>query len=292
MSFHDEQPSWLYSAVVHAAQNAGIDGLVAVAGPYAAYKEANPDTNIRATPAETAAIKDACDGNLIPLLMHTGQVWHGNEVEKRTAMFQLAETMTTEDDWYIVIDADEFITEAPDDLKNRLAIDPDHDVAEVTMYQTRDDERDIVSASWPIRIMFRAIRGLKVEKAHYVYTTPDGRYLWGNPTVETLEPALDMTDLRIRHLTHWRPDERRLAARRYYKRRDDERLEVHTCFQCSGSARRNLPVNFRMEDGLPVSDAAVVCDGCAEHVEAKSRAECAAIGLDYDNLKPQSFQSS
>ena len=100
LSFFDESPDWLYKSVVSLSALPVTD-LVALDGPYPLYPsedDTSPDSNYE-------AIEAACRDTGIAL--HYFSEGRLSEVEKRSRMFEIAEGFTTEDDWYMVIDADE-----------------------------------------------------------------------------------------------------------------------------------------------------------------------------------------
>jgi PAS domain-containing protein len=223
ISWYDERPSWLAATVASLKDFA--DHIIAVDGAYLLYPGGRPASS--SDQAET--IQDAAATLGIGCTIHTpSTVWLENETEKRSFMFALAETMTTEEDWYFPIDADEVCTyispgtrellEATDldaadiNLWNRSAI-PDRDDAheKARQFVWEDEEQH------PHRQIFRAIRGLKVEGTHYHYVTPDGRQLWGSSPVD----GLDLTqNVSIEHRNTQRTMKRDQNRILYYERRD------------------------------------------------------------------------
>jgi hypothetical protein len=112
--------------------------------------------------------------------------WKGNEVEKRSFMFRLAEQSAEPNvDWYFVLDGDEIVTDCCD-LHAELAACK-LDAGAVMLWQYLICER--LSGTWrrnfiqqltehSLRKLFRAIPGLSVVGSHWHYRCPDGRYLW------------------------------------------------------------------------------------------------------------------
>jgi hypothetical protein len=195
---------------------------------------------------QACAIVETCQAAGLGLTLHRPDtVWFGNEVEKRDRMFRLADLEARPGvDWLMIVDADVIIDKAPHDLKQMLAA-TDLDVAEVSMWERSDPYRNPArlehesKVALPqdfygkIRFLFRAIPGLYCDGAHYVYRTPDGRYLWGAPCADeppfdqNAEPALDLSPLfRVEHRTHHRPLQRHKDAQDYYKRRNESGAET------------------------------------------------------------------
>lgn len=227
LSFFEERPSWL-AAAVSSYVEAGVDEMVAVDGAYALFPRARGSS----TSEEQDVIREVCKGLGVPLTMYVpSQPWADGEREKRSAMFALAEATTTADDWYVVIDADEIVTRAREGWKDALHT---FSVAELTLWErplqdTPEASSAARSFSWdpttsqPIRKLFRAERGLRVEKQHYNYVLPDGRRLWGPGSCE---PAIDLTEeLVVEHRTAFRAKERMDRSKDYYLKRDTLGIE-------------------------------------------------------------------
>lgn len=226
LSWYDEGPAWLAS-VVAAAAKAGCDHIVAVDGPYALLTVTGRSSGV----LQQDAVVHAAHVAGIGLTLHVPSLpFAGNEVEKRTLMFRLAEQITTRDDWLMVLDADTFVTKAVD-LRRRLQ-QTDLNAAEVMVLTSSDVQQLGVSVSrQPVRLLYRAVRGLEVAGAHYYYRYPiDGRfsYLWGQMP---LEPALALHDVEVEHWTGQRAAARRDMQNVYYERRDAQNVEsVHDVY--------------------------------------------------------------
>ena len=215
LSWYDESPAWL-ATVVAAAAKAGCNHIVAVDGPYALLTATGRSSGVLQQDAVTHAAHVAGIG----LTLHVpDSPFGGNEVEKRSLMFRLAEQITTEDDWLWVLDADCFVTKAVD-LRRRLQ-ETDLNVAEVMVCNSSDPQVIKVSQhKQPLRLLYRAVRGLEVAGAHYYYRYPrDGgwSYLWGNMP---LEPALQLHDVEVEHWTEQRDKGRQAEQHAYYHLRD------------------------------------------------------------------------
>lgn len=217
VSWYDEPAEWLGASVASLCK-AGVQHVVAVDGAYAAYPGAilHPRSGAEqyAAIVETAQAMDAG-----ATVYQPGEAWYGNEVEKRSYGFRLAELVAEEDDWYWVMDADQVVT-----LSMGLADELEQtelDVAE-TWFWERNGLGDPTRAS--VRNLFRAIPGLHVAGNHYTYMTPDGRFLWGDGGADRLEPSL-ITRTEIEHRTWLRPKARRDRQETYYRRRDASHAE-------------------------------------------------------------------
>lgn len=233
LSWFDERPTWLTECIASYHQ-AGITHLVAVDGRYAMY----PAAHHRSSFANHDAILATCRGLGISLSLHVpNEPWIGNEVEKRTAMFQYAEAIATPlEDWYLIIDADERVSRALHGWTQELQR-TDLDCADVTLHdlEHRDTEPKAQidrmfahdpRSNAPIRKLFRAIPGLHCAGNHYTYRTPDGRDLWGQ-TTRTIEPALDLTSyVSVDHYSQWRAQHRRRLSLSYYDRRQRAGIEA------------------------------------------------------------------
>lgn len=220
LSWYEEPVSWLAETVASTARL--CDHLVAVDGPYAAFPFAQ--TKPASGTEQADIILHTAAGTGMGCTLHASrQPWWGNEVEKRSFMFDQAFTMTTEDDWLFVIDADEILTHIPDDIRERLA-KLDADVAEVRLW-VRGDQDDGFTA----RRFFRALRGMKYDGAHYVVTAPSGtgvKVLSGDPDRQRLEPAAELFDVRMEHRSSQRTALRNGFKAQYYaKFLDIERIE-------------------------------------------------------------------
>jgi hypothetical protein len=292
LSWYSESAVWLAATVASAAKV--CDHLVAVDGAYFLY----PEGRNRSGSEQAAIITDVAAAQGMGVTVHTPQSkWEGNEVEKRSFMFRLAEAVAEPDDWYLVLDGDEVVLDVPSDLKPRLAA-TDLDAAEVTFWENQDPHRDPKMADvsrqmlwsgqhrYPIRTLFRAIPGLHVSTNHYTYVTPDGRLLWGNSTDQEQAPALDCRDLLIEHRTHLRDLARRQAARDYYKLRDSTGIEQGVCEGChDGQATKFVAVDWELEEQGLTARTVPVCEACWPEMNEQSEAALRELGFDPAGLK-------
>lgn len=212
LSWYEEPVSWLAECVASAARL--CDHLVAVDGPYALFPGAVRKPASGSEQAEVIAHTAAGAG--VGCTIHAPRVpWWGNEVGKRNWMFQAGSLIAEPGDWFLRVDADEVLTQVPSDTRTLLAA-TSRDVAEVTMWE-RGDGQD---SQFPIRVLFRALPGIRIQQAHYVVTAPseDGtRVLCGNDAVHNSELAEALWDVRLEHRTQQRSAMRRAQKDDYYR---------------------------------------------------------------------------
>ena len=231
LSWYDEAPSWLAASVSSFGRH--LDHLVAVDGPYSAYPHGGV---VRSDPAQVEVIQRTCDAMGIGLTLYQPtEPFFGNEVEKRTLAFRLAQTVTDTSDWIWVFDADEVMASAPDDLRTRLNY-VESNVVEVTLSQHNDyDEAGNVAqhvglpprSQHDMRMLFRALPDLRVQGNHYTYVAgpaDDPVYLWGVDTLP-LEHTTRIPEVEVEHRTHRRSAHRKAASHEYYRTRDALGLE-------------------------------------------------------------------
>lgn len=218
LSWFDEEPRHL-AEMVASLPLAGVDTLIALDGAYALY----PNAKARSPQHNYDTLHAACKTHGIDLdIVTPTKPWKGNEIEKRTHLFHLAEQHTTPDDWYLIIDADEEITKAPADLLLQLEQTP-LNVGEATFTEPNPNGK---TQTIQIPILFRATRGITVQGNHFTYRTPDGKNLWGNARMQRLEPR-HPAGITILHKTWLRQSNRHKAAHTYYHHRDSQRLEYN-----------------------------------------------------------------
>lgn len=230
LSWYNEKPEHLRRCVT--SLKGFADVIVALDGAYGTFPDAR-----RESPAEQRfALNDAAiEAGLSYALKTPHQAWRGGEVEKRAVLFRLGrEAGATPDDWFLIIDADMALTYFAPDVKEALAnVDPDVDVAEVRLQNVRVD--GTISANHKFRSLFRALPGLTVERAHYLYTVPDDsghftgrRFLWHMPNGQlSCEPTFNLYgDITLQHFNAHRDPDRKRQALSYYKARDAAGLEA------------------------------------------------------------------
>lgn len=216
LSWYEEPASWLAETV--ASLGSFCDHVVAVDGPYADFPGAMSKPASGTEQAETI-LHTAAGVGLGCTIYSPRQMWWGNEVQKRAFTMQLGQTFTTEDDWFLVIDADEVITDVPVDARQILE-NTDKLVGEVTLW-----ERDDLDGHYPFRRLFRALRGITYVNTHYTITAPgvDGgktRVLNGNEAMNLrqFEKAEDLWDVKIEHRCKFRSEIRAALKSQYYAR--------------------------------------------------------------------------
>jgi hypothetical protein len=236
LAWYDERPDMLRDMIA-SLPLLGVDHLVAVDGAYAIFPSAKPASARSQRNAIMAAASDAGIGCTVHV---PTTVWEGNETAKRRFLFKAGELVSEPDDWYFVVDADEVVLRAPEDLKDTLANTP-LDAAQAVLLDApapgdvihgivgEDDGENMPMIlegrlTNHLPMFFRAIRGLSVAWAHNQYVTPDGRYLWAGTMEVRPEPALRLPGVVVDHRFN-RTHERRTAATSYYYRRETEGIE-------------------------------------------------------------------
>lgn len=236
LSFFDESPTWLAGLV--ASLNGVADHLIAVDGAYWLYP--NSIDTFKSDISAIQTIQEVARGIGIGCTVHVPSgPFMGNEVEKRNLTLSYGEALTTDDDWYFVIDGDEVVSHARPDLHTELAACTveGYSVANYGIRNTVDpfnlpkrlhdqlrNESLVLDNVQPVRGLMRAIRGLRYVDAHYVVT--DGSiYLCGNRDHHTLEPAADMSGHLLLDHRMDRLGPRHRARRDYYTARDELGIE-------------------------------------------------------------------
>lgn len=232
LNWYEESSQWL-AALVASLQKVPVDHIVAVDGAYALFPDSM--TQPRSGPEQASTIVECAHTLGIGCTIHRPQAaWGGNEVEKRNHLVQLALMETCESDWLLQIDADELVTHSPPDLHRRLET-AEEDVAGVYFYQRNTKQPLPPENSVPLfnpltmsegfyghRILFRALRDLRIEEAHYLYTAGPAdkpRYLRGFDDWHDTEPHLDIPDFKVEHRHNYRLPARHVAALEYYEAR-------------------------------------------------------------------------
>lgn len=283
LAWYDEDPRML-ADMVESLVLVDVDHLVALDGAYGLLPGGRPVS----PPAQWLAIKEAAARVGIDVTIEAPRRrWLGNEVEKRTHLFELGERICDRSDWYLVIDADTVVAEVPLDLKAALAR-TDRDAAYITLEEHAGDaEIHARDTRQPFRALFRAGLGLAVVGNHFTYVTADGRRLWGNETAgEAIEPALDLTAVTLAHRTAQRDTERHARQYAYYRRRDQLGVELGSCARCTKRAARRVAIGWeRHPDGLAAGWVEVCHDHAAE-VQAEGEREIRELGFDPNGIRP------
>lgn len=206
MSWYEEPASWLAECVASASKL--CDHIIAVDGPYLHFPGGlrRPASG----PEQADTIQRTAHALGMGCTIHVPHTaWLGGEVEKRDFMFKLGMTFAEPDDWFFRVDADEMLSDVPYDTRDRLA-QTEHNVAEVMLWE-RTEWGD---SEHPLRCMFRAIPGIRIEQAHFIVTAPigSGRQFLSGPKSLLAEP---LWDVRLEHRTQMRSDERKRLKRQY-----------------------------------------------------------------------------
>jgi hypothetical protein len=280
LSFYDEEPSWLSAAITSYAR-IGLNHVVVADGAYALLPTGQP----RSTTDQHVAIIEACNALGLGLTLHTPQtVWFGNEVEKRAFLFALGNTVAEDDDWFVVIDADEIVTHpvvVRDDLTKT-----DKDALALTLWEKRVENEHTARlareyyfpkvSQFPIPKFFRASTRPTVTGNHFTYVSEDGRELWGY----NAEPHDHIAALRVHHRKTMRDSERRAVQKAYYKRRDDLAIEATRCVECDALSSTWLPDNWEVIDGQLTSEHSPVCPDHLQVVRERNGQAIRKLGFD------------
>lgn len=246
LSFWDEPDEWLTN-LCHSLKGVASH-LVALDGRYSRF----PSEHNESPSSNYQALRTACSETGIELALVSGGVYEGDEVEKRSHLFQLGETVTTEDDWYLVIDGDTYIESAPEEL--RL----EGDCADVLL--KRGDQVQCED----FRAFFRAIRGLRCDGNHYTYRAGD-KLLWADPhNAKDLSPSMT-SGVVFQHLEGQRSEERRYQAGVYYNQRHLDQTEYGTCQLCDNAqAVLKVPDNWYWRGEQLCAKWYESCEPCAQ----------------------------
>ncbi len=146
------------------------------------------------------------------------------------------------------------------------------DVATATLYERLNGENKVT----PLRMFFRAQRGIHVIENHFTYMVGD-KCLWGTKgNVEV--PAVD-SNVIVQHLHHERRLSRKQDAHRYYERRTRKRAERLPCAWCSTYCTERIPFDWHNIDGHVTGVEHGCCDDCRSKALAESEAQFAsAVG--------------
>jgi hypothetical protein len=221
MSWWDENPSWLTRSVTPLARF--CTHLIAVDG---AYEHMAADGRPQSAGDQADAIVAACDATGLGLTLHRpNEPWVGDEVAKRTFMFQQANLTCRPGDWLFVIDADEMVFEVPGNIHQQLANAEADGFEAATVNFSEPPARGFS----PVRKFFRHDPTLRVEGRHYWYAAGppnDLRLLWGNGGDPRTVPSYHIDGFTFEHWSTRRHPFRRQAQLDYYARRKTLRLET------------------------------------------------------------------
>lgn len=272
LAWFDEDPRQL-AACILSLTRADVGHVVAVDGAYALYPGGT-----RHSPAEQhLAIQYACGEAGIGLTLHAPpDVWHGNECEKRTALFALGEAVAGDGDWLLIIDADEIVHSAPEGLHGWLE-QSEHDVAEVTMHDPLLAPADETT----LRRLYRA-QPITVEGNHWTHKRADGSVIAGHPGEQDPD-CLDLRAFRMEHRRHARAGARVETQGTFYDARNATGEERGPC-KCGAPGTRQVATGWRMSDIGPVGDLIDACDRCAKRLERREARRLADLGIQIDHV--------
>jgi hypothetical protein len=211
--------------------------------------------------------------------------WAGNEPGKRTALFALGWALADEGDWFLIHDADMFITKAPDDLHDQLDR-TDRDVATVEVLDTLAKRINIpnMPPTFEFCGLYRA-QQILVGPHHAQYRTADGQHLWVGNGEASPVPNLDLTStVRVEHTPDRRPLERQRLKQVYYEQRNQARNERGDCSRCDQPAVRLVTTRWRWTHIGPVGDWAEACESCAQRIEKVGRRQLLQMGINPDTV--------
>ncbi len=201
MSFFDESPHWLATAVAGMARL--CDVIVAHDGAYALY----PGARARSHPHQSEAVLGAAEAaDVACLLYQPRDVYWGNEIEKRNQGLRFAGALLEPDeDWLLVFDADFHVLRVnPEVIRHELG-ETELDVATYTILDGKDlmadpgmeraaKEMDI-STEWTTRTrdIYRWTPSLTIGPTHYGYSRWDnGKRRWLRGPWEGVEDAHEL----------------------------------------------------------------------------------------------------
>jgi hypothetical protein len=234
ISWWEESPSWLAATVSSAAKL--CDHVVAVDGAYSLM----PGGTARSEPTQAETVLRTCDAlDMGCTIVRPKDTWAGNEVEKRTFCFaECRNVVTPGEDWIIVLDGDDVLTQVPEDTRTKLEL-TDKDVAQVVLWDREtwvNEETAAAAVQFELpphstqqqRRIYRAAEEIVVAGAHYCYQARNGdqtSWYWGTNDHD-LTPALALHDVRIEHRTKHRDKWRKGQANEYYERRNALNIET------------------------------------------------------------------
>lgn len=216
LPWYDETPAFLDRCVRSLA--GVVDELVAMDGRWELYDDSAPI--LSHFEQEIAISKAATAIDLEATIYKPGRVW-ASQVAKRAALMAMAaEHCEDEDDWLLVIDADEYVAKLDvDRWIEFMSIGTQLNVALVGLHALHGEMPDR-----RVRRLFRA--GTTVRVAHNGYWL-DGEWLHGDSAKVTLAPALDLSDALVLHDdSAGRPRQREETAMAYRRARAAARIEV------------------------------------------------------------------
>jgi hypothetical protein len=266
LSWFDEDPRWL-SELVASLPLIGVSHLAALDGSYLLL---GAERHLSPTVQPTALLAAGEAAGVDVTVGAPPQPWK-DEIEKRTMLFRLGESLAEPDDWYFVIDADEVVRNRCD-VGSVLRETTAH-AAKVTLWSKEP------RALQRSRRFFRAVRGLTVEGNHYTYVLPDGGRVWGNELEGPLLPAIQ-TAVNVEHRTEKRNTRRKAKQRAYYRERDRLLVEQTPCLRCGATAAHVLPTDITVGPDGVEGGWGSFCEEHAAEVRAENEELARSLGID------------
>jgi hypothetical protein len=249
----DESPTWLASCV-SSLSRIGVSHIIAVDGRYQHFAPGSPPASNIEQSEVIIGTAAACG---MGVTLHRPTEARMMEAGKRELSHRIVElTATPHDDWFIVIDGDEYISDVSCDLSAFLAgqpedvytvglrvantLDPnaepgaDNDVTDKTADIYRNLPVDPTYTSMQSRV-WRVLDDMRVGPAHHAYTGSNrvGERIYQRPDIvggaqsnaRTDHDVVTTSDVTIMHRKNWRTNIRRTAKTEYYQLRDELGLE-------------------------------------------------------------------
>lgn len=222
VSWWEEDAAWLIRCVAGLSRFASH--VIAVDGAYENMEGAYDAP--RSSGNQADAIVAAADGYGMGLTLHQPpEPWHGDQVAKRTFMFNLAALIAGPGDWLYIADADEIVTQVPADLYEQLDQAAKDGFEACTVEQSDLPGRGVQ----PCRRFYLYDPSLRVEGGHWRFVAgprSKPRLVRGDERTEKVLPAREINGFRFEHWSELRNPHRREKQRGYYRKRHEEQLEV------------------------------------------------------------------
>lgn len=234
LNFYDETAAMLAACVASVAKC--CDHIVASDGGYFLFPGADRHSGIEAHDVITQTAYSAGIGCTIHA---PATIWYGNEVEKRNHLVQIGMTVAEPGvDWFLRIDADEVVTDVPEDFRARLE-QTEEDAAGVTLWwrshlqgtgatDATIREFDTEGGQKDMRFLLRALPGMRVEGAHNFYLAEKNGetvILYGRKDMHDEVLLADFNDVRLEHRHNHRIRTRNERANEFNMRRDQLGIE-------------------------------------------------------------------
>lgn len=217
LSWFDEPDEWLEQLPI--TLKGVVTHLVALDGRYSRF----PADHDRSPQSNYDALERGCERAGIYLETHHAGPYENDEVEKRSLHFQLAERLTTEDDWYMIIDGDMYAQTLKPHSTLRLLSKTDKLVAAACLVE----DGKVQCEGFPT--FFKALRGLHCDTNHYTYRAGD--LLLRGDAKSDVVPYVQ-SPVVLGHFNKKRPKERTASAEEYYKQRQADKTEYGVCQYC------------------------------------------------------------